>query len=86
MVMSTTGFRVAETIDASPPARVEATSCHLIAHASTGSSRVACQTSAVSRLPARKAVTATAVVHGGASGAELTGLALRRPVGSMEKP
>jgi hypothetical protein len=86
MVMSATGPRVAETTTASPRAWAEASSCQRITHASTGSSRVASQTSAARRLPARRAVRATAAAQGGASGTELVGLALRRPVGSMREP
>ena len=44
MVMSITGGKVPETIAATPLAWEWASSCQRITHASTGSSRVACQT------------------------------------------
>ncbi len=67
-------------IAASPPAWVKASSCQRKTQASTGSSRVACQTSAARTLPVKRAVRATAAAHGGASGAEATELALGLPV------
>jgi hypothetical protein len=84
MVMSITGVRVPETIVATPLAWEWASSCQRITHSSTGSNRVACQTSPARRVPTRRATTATGAAQGGASaGAEPAGSATGRSEPAM---